>query len=384
MALETFVGVTKLGNEHVQPTGKERGMTTETEADKAQRLLTSLALDTKRKYESVSKDDQGKASQLEKSFVALGKVLDAKIYPDDKAVDTGEAAYNFTKDFGDQEPKPRIRVLPGNPTQFQPAFDEARSATAGQSTPLEPNVYEIRAVYGRIKSDTGTTFYLCYADTLDNATGKVTTDKFTVEEKVFIESYLVAQHSHLQAHLNDPTHINARLRESNVNQLLSSLTTEAATHAAKLKTQPDAVFALGSATDKAILDAEAGAKLRPSKGVVQGLAERMKKHVEKDATKTAEAATLQNYIDAIATQGDDPGPEAIVQILQIAGKPELQSRNQEISTRLKDIDAKLGEKTTTEPDKKELREEKAQLQRERGVIDSVLAGQTDNTVFELF
>jgi len=384
MAQESFVGVTQLGSERIQTQGKERGMITETEGDKAQRLLTSLALDTKRKYESASKDDQGKASELEKSFVALGKVLDAKMYPDIRSVDTAEPAYNFTKDFGEQEPKPRIRILPGNPNQFQPAFDEARSLTAGQSTPLEPNIYEIRSVYGRTRSDTGTTFYICYADTLDQTTGARVTEKFTVEEKVFIESYLVAQHSHLQAHLTDSTHINARLRENNVNQLLTSLTTEAATHAAKSKTQPDAILSLGSATDKAILDSEAGSKLRPSKDVVQGLAERMKKHVEKDTTRTAEAATLQKYIDAIATQGDDPGPEAILQILQIAGKPDLQNRNQEIGTRIKEIDKLLTEPKTLEAERSELRAEKAQLQRERGVLDSVLAGDTNNTVFELF
>lgn len=364
------------------PPDKERGMTMETEHDKARRLLVSLAVDTQAKRKHATQEQIDSANLGEHAFAILGEALGAEMFDSVDSIDVAEPAVHFHSDesrlskLSANEPKPRFKVQTDG--SVKPIYD-LRAGAVGTSltpTPLTQGEYEIHAVHARTKSPDGTTMYCCVALTENNARQLI-----QVDEKTFVDSFILAQHTQIQSSIDQPATVNPRLAEVGVKDVLRPITVSYAEHATA--TDPKHKLEPAKIVDHIALEAEAGDKLRPSRVQIKSLAERMKVFVDQDTSRTGDSAAIQKYIDAMEA-GQDPSADAVLEIIKVAGRPKLNERVTKINEEIDKVNNSLRTTGLTPTRKEELEADKDQLLKERTLVQNILAGAREgNTVYDL-
>lgn len=373
---------------------QEKGILQAETADRqALRMVRSLAMDTLTKRKKAEKTEKPEVvnqrmNGAEHAFALLGRALqETKAFDSLDSIDANDPSVkdprvNFELQFAKNEPKPRVLLVNGS---FKATYDLRLGGTASENPSVKDhNEYELLSVNARIRNSDGSFDMVCLASHTDSQGQERRDIAVRVEEEVFIESYLLAQHNSIQANLDKPTGVNGRLAQDGVKDVLTTITQNAAAYAPDSK-KTSAHPQLAQGADAAVLTKEGGDSLRPSTDIVKGLAERMKEYVDADTTRagTTDAANIEKYIKAIDA-GERPGPEAIVAILKIAGEPKLKERQSKIDEDIAQIEAQK----RTEKDPKKLQELEAdliQFQKEKTVIRSILNGtRKGNTVLELF
>lgn len=364
------------------PPNTEKGMMHETEQDKARRLIISLAVDTNAKSKTATPEEKTGSNAAERGFGILGEAMQAPKFGNVEDIDVAEPTLDFVaqdrehKRFDTTDARPRFKVVNGDAV---PTYDK-RLGGLSSETPsnIQKDEYEIQAVTARVQGADGTTWYCCVAETTGNQKTQV-----MIDEQTFIDSYILAQHTQIQRGITEAATVNPRLAEAGIQEVVRTITTNYADHA--LSPDPsNHTLEPAKGVDIAKLETEADKKLRPTGDQIKSLATRMKKYVDADTTRTADSAAIEKYITAIKA-GEHPGPEAILQILKIAGEPKLNDRVTKIEEEIQKIDGALKVPNLTPERERELKMEKDQLKKERLLVKNILSGTgANNTVFELF
>ncbi len=366
---------------------KEITLRQETGREKLNRLIINVAVQTRAAERSARAKDtkgelSGKMNGAEHSFAILGAAVgDIKTFDDESDIDISAPTIDFQKVFNKPgEPKPRVMVQQG----VQRAVYDRR-VDPSKASNLTKGVYELQAVYAKVRKEDGSVEYYCAADYVDDK-NKVQREFISISEGVFIDSYMLAQHAVIQRGLADEkagTHgLTTRLAEDNVRGLLNQVTVNSAAYATDSLSASKPVE-LEHGLEPAILSKEADGVLRLTAEEFTGWVSKLKNQLTGDENKLTRSR-LDTYIQAATTGKDTISSESVFDVLVIAGQDEMRKQIGLLNTKISTLETQL---TTEKDDKKreDIAKEIKIKKNEKRLLEKLSKGQRrENPVYDLF
>lgn len=353
----------------------------ETREQMLQRLIISTAVGTRAEVKGRGKEkDMGKRmNQAEHSFSLLGHIVgDLRTFKgvDDIDTSSSEPLADFSRNFSSHEPKPRILSSGGS----QKAVYDNRQGGTGDTnpTPLGQSVFELQAVYAKVRGDDGRVQYVCSAQYNDE-TGKLqTTLPLLVREDVFIQSYILAQHSIIQNGLKeDGALLSGISANSGIKDVVATVTRNAANYAPHSQDATSTIDLSRDITDETLAGASAGLMLK--KDDLQALVTRLKANRHLD--NNVDLPAIEQFIQDL-DEGQDVPAQSALEVLLSAGRPGMIARIEEIDLSLKQLESNLS--SAKPADKPNIQKEIDKLKEERRLTRVVVRRQKeDNPLYGL-